>query len=108
MDRAGIEKLLLKDGFTEKEVLSIRQHVEKDGYPYPWLLSHLKKRFIASAIIMLILFAGLIYTIYNGTQQNLVSYSITLVIGYGILYIFTPLKAAYKAYRFMRKHDHLL
>lgn len=108
MNKVEIEKMLLKEGFTEKEVFSIRQHTEKDGYPYPWLLSQLKKRFIASAIIMLILFAGLIYTIYNGTQQNLVSYSITLAIGYGIVYIFTPLKPAYKAYRFMKKHGHSL
>lgn len=108
MNKLEFEKMLLKEGFTGKEVLSIRQHMEKDGYPYPWLLSQLKKRFIVSVIIMLILFAGLVYTAYSGTQQNIVSYSITLIIGYGILYIFTPLKPAYKAYRFMKKHGHLL
>ncbi len=108
MDKAEIEEMLLKEGFTGKEVLAIRQHAERDGYPYPWLLSQLKKRFIVSAIIMLILFAGLIYTACNGTQQNLVSYSITLIIGYGISYVFTPLKPAYKAYRFIKKHGHLL
>lgn len=108
MNKMEIEELLLKEGFTKKEVSVIRQHAEKDGYPYSWLLSQLKKRFIVSLILIIILLAGLVYTIHNGTQQNLVSYSITLLAGLGILYVFIPLKPAYKAYRFMKKHGHSL
>ncbi|QGF26200.1 hypothetical protein EE896_04790 [Pantoea eucalypti] len=103
-----IEEMLLKEGFTQKEVSVIRQHADKNGYPYPWLLSQLKKRFIAAMILIAILLAGLIYTIRSGTQENLVSYSITLLAGFTILYIFIPLKPAHKAFKFLRKHSHIL
>jgi len=108
MNKMQIEEMLVKEGFTPKEVSVIRQHAEKDGYPYPWLLSQLKKRFIVAMILIAILLAGLIYTIRSGTQENLVSYSITLIAGFVILYIFVPLKPAFKAYRFMKKHGHSL
>ncbi|HBC83511.1 hypothetical protein [Pseudescherichia vulneris] len=108
MDSTEVERLLLKEGFTGKEVLALRQHAEKEGYPYYWLLSQLKKRFIVSVIIIMILLLGWVFTACNGTQQNLVSYSVTLLIGVVILYIFMPLKPAYKAYKFMKKSGHLL
>lgn len=108
MDSTEVERLLLKEGFTGKEVLALRQHAEKEGYPYYWLLSQLKKRFIVSVIIIMILLLGWVFTACNGTQQNLVSYSVTLLIGVVILYIFMPLKPAYKAYTFMKKNGHLL
>ena len=108
MNKKKIEEMLLKEGFTQKEVSVIRQHADKNGYPYPWLLSQLKKRFIAAMILIAILLAGLIYTIRSGTQENLVSYSITLLAGFTILYIFIPLKLAYKAFKFSRKDSHIL
>jgi len=108
MDSSEVERLLLKEGFTAKEILALRQHAEKEGYPYYWLLSQLKKRFIISIIIIIILVLGWIYTAYHGTQQNLVSYSITLSIGIVILYIFIPLRPAYKACKFIKKKGHLL
>ncbi|WP_418156806.1 hypothetical protein RA290_04675 [Pantoea agglomerans] len=108
MNKLDIEKMLLEEGFTPKEVSVIRHHAEKEGYPYPWLLSQLKKRFIVAMILIAILLAGLIYTINSGTQENIVSYSITLLAGFTILYTFIPLKPAYKAFKFLRKHSHVL
>lgn len=108
MNKNQTEEMLLKEGFTPKEVSVIRQHADKNGYPYPWLLSQLKKRFIAAMILIAILLAGLIYTIRSGTQENLVSYSLTLLAGFTILYIFIPLKPAYKAFKFSRKDSHIL
>ena len=108
MDSTEIERLLLKEGFTGKEVLALRQHAEKEGYPYYWLLSQLKKRFMAACVIIMILLLGWIYTACFGTQQNLVSYSVTLLFGVIILYIFIPLKPAYKAYTFMKNNGHML
>lgn len=108
MKNREIEELLIIEGFTQKEVSVIRQHAEKGGYPYPWILSQLKKRFIVALILIIILLIGLVYTINSGTQQNLVSYSITLMMGFGILYVYIPLKPAFKAYRFMKKHGHSL
>lgn len=108
MNKLQIEQLLRQEGFTPKEISVIRQHAEKDAYPYPWLLSQLSKRFIVSIILLLILFAGFVFTLSHGTQESLVSYSITFLIGFGILYVFVPLKPAYKAFRFMRKHGHSL
>ncbi|WP_367143709.1 hypothetical protein [Pantoea stewartii] len=108
MNKVQIEEMLAKEGFTPQEVSVIRQHAEKGGYPYPWLLSQLKKRFIAAIILIAILLAGLIYTIHSGTQENLFSYSITLVAGSTILYNFIPFKLAYKAFKFLRKHSHVL
>jgi hypothetical protein len=78
----------VKEGLTPKQVSVIRQHAEKDGYPYPWLLSQLKKRFIVAMILIAILLTGLIYIIRSGTKENLVSYSITLIAGFTILYSF--------------------
>ncbi|PEI05270.1 hypothetical protein CRM79_19705 [Pantoea agglomerans] len=108
MKKTQIEEMLVKYGFTPKEVSVLRQNAEKDGYPYPWFLSQLMKRFIVAMILIAILLAGLIFTILSGIQENLVSYSITLVAGFVILYIFVPLKPAFKAYRFMKKHGHSL
>lgn len=108
MNKMQIEEILVKEGFTPQEVSVIRQHAENDGYPYPWLLSQLKKRFIVAIILIAILLAGLIYTIHSGTQENLVSYSITLVVDLTILYNFIPFKLAYKAFKFLRKHSHVL
>jgi len=108
MDSAEVERLLLKEGFTGKEVLTLRQHAEKEGYPYYWLLCQLRKRFIVSLVIIMILVLGWVYTACNGTQQNVVSYSITLFFGVIILYIFMPLRPAYKAYKFIKKKGHLL
>ena len=108
MNKMQIEEIILKEGFTAKEISVIRQHAEKDGYPYTWLLSQLKKRFIVAMILIAILLAGLIYTIRSGTQENFVSYSITLLAGFTILYTFIPLKPAYKAFKFLRKHSHVL
>jgi hypothetical protein len=108
MNKLQIEQLLRQEGFTPKEISVISHNAEKDAYPYPWLLSQLSKRFVVSAILLLILFAGFIFTLSNDTQENLVSYSITFLIGFGILYVFVQLKPAYKAFRFMRKHSQLL
>ena len=108
MNKMQIEEMLVKEGLIPKEVSVIRQHAEKDGYPYPWLLSQLKKRFIVAMILIAILLAGLIYTIRSGTQENIVSYSITLLAGFTILYAFIPLKPAYKAFKLLRKHSHVL
>jgi len=33
MNKMQIEEMLLKEGFTLKEVSVIRQHAEKNGYP---------------------------------------------------------------------------
>ena len=71
MNKMQIEEMLVKEGFTPKEVSVIRQHAEKDGYPYPWLLSQLKKRFIIAMILIAILIAGLIFTIRSGTKKTL-------------------------------------
>lgn len=108
MNKMQIEEILVKEGFTPQEVSVIRQHAEKDSYPYPWLLSQLKKRFIVAMILIAILLTGLIYIIRSGTKENLFSYSITLVAGSTILYNFIPLKLAYKAFKFLRKHSHVL
>ena len=35
MNKLDIEKMLLEEGFTPKEVSVIRHHAEKEGYPYP-------------------------------------------------------------------------
>lgn len=108
MNKFDIEKMLLEEGVTPKEVSVTRHHAEKEGYPYPLLLSQLKKRFIVAMILIAILLAGLIYTISSGTQEKIVSYSITLLAGFTILYTFIPLKPAYKAFKFLRKHSHIL
>jgi len=105
MNKLQIEQLLRQEGFTPKEISVIRQHAEKEAYPYPWLLSQLSKRFVVSIILLLILFAGFIFTLSHGTHESLVSYSITFLIGFGILYVFVPLKPAYKAFLFTRKHS---
>lgn len=81
MNKMQIEELLFKEGFTSKEISIIRQQVEKSGYSYRWLLSQLKKRFLVALILIVILFSGLVYTINIGTQENLVSYSLTLFTG---------------------------
>ncbi|AUX94280.1 hypothetical protein C2E15_15165 [Mixta gaviniae] len=108
MNKMQIEELLFKEGFTSKEFSIIRQQAEKLGYSYRWLLPQLKKRFLVALILIVILFSGLVYTINIGTQENLVSYSITLFTGFTIFYLFIPLNPAYKAFKVLRKHFYIL
>lgn len=107
MNNMERDEILLKEGFTQREVSVIRQHAEKDGYPYPWLLSQLKKRFIGSCVIIFIILIGWLYTAFYGTKESLVSLTITFVACTGIIYVVTPMKPGYKAMRFLRKNIHL-
>ncbi len=108
MNKLQTEELLRNEGFTEKEILTLRRHAEKQGYPYCWLLSQLKKRFIISIVIILLLLAGVIYSFFDGNQQNAILCSVAFLFFFGLLYFFVPLKPACKAYRFMKKYGHSL
>ena len=108
MNKLQTEQLLRKEGFTEKEILTLRRYTEKEGCPYSWLLSQLKKRFIIFFIIMMVFLAGLIYMICSSTQEKITLYSLGFLLIFVILYFCIPLKPACKAYKFMKKYGRSL
>ncbi|ELN2738020.1 hypothetical protein [Pluralibacter gergoviae] len=103
-----IETLLIQNGFNPKEISVMKLHAEKHGHPYLWLLQQLKKRFIVSVVLMLILLVGGILTFIYGSYENKVSYSVMLIIGFIIIYVFTPLNTGYKACKLLSRNSHLL
>lgn len=104
MNNIDFEKKLAENGFTYKEISVLKEHAEKDGYQYSWLLFQLRRRFFISCGLLILLCLIWIHTAFTGTHEDIVSYSIMMVVGTLTFYVFTPMKAGFKAYRFLKKH----
>jgi len=104
VNTAKIEEELAKNGFTVKDLAAMRQYLGKDGATYLTLLSELKGRFILSCVLIVILCAVWIYFVFRGEKGDLISFSLTMLVAAPIFYIMTPMKLAFKAFKYMRKN----
>lgn len=103
MNTAQIEEDLSRNGFTAKDLAAMRQYLGKNGATYLTLLSELKGRFILSCVLIAILCAVWIYFAFRGEKGDLVSFSLTMLVAAPVFYFMTPMKLAFKAFRYVRK-----
>ncbi|EXU76491.1 hypothetical protein [Erwinia mallotivora] len=104
MNNMSYEQKLAESGFNTREISALRKTSEIDGHPYEWMLTQLKRRFIGSCGLLIMFAAIWVYTAITGNRDEVIACTITLVIVSGIIYIFTPMKTAYKAFRFLRRN----
>ncbi|CNK16122.1 membrane protein [Yersinia mollaretii] len=109
MTELEMEKKLLDNGFTVKNIEHMRKIISRDEEPketYLSLLKELKKRFFGGCLICVILFTPLIIMLFNNyTTDELSSYIIALVFGLYVTYYITPMNLAWKSYRYLSKEE---
>lgn len=104
MNNIEMEQKLAKHGFTGKDITALRQYLSKDGTTYSVLLEELRKRFLVSIVLLVVIAAGFVWTVAYEDRESIISYAITIVIVFVIFYIFTPLRLGFKAFRFIRNN----
>ncbi|CQD42361.1 hypothetical protein [Yersinia mollaretii] len=109
MTELEMEKKLLENGFTAKNIEHMRKIISRDEEQketYSSLLKDLKKRFFGGCLIFVILFTPLIIMLFNNyTTDELSSYIIALVFGLYITYYIVPVNLAWKSYRYLSKEE---
>ncbi|MGT3243614.1 hypothetical protein ACVSUJ_13670 [Yersinia enterocolitica] len=104
-----MEKELLANGFTEKEVNRLKKFLtteySNEGDTLESLILDLKKRFIPSCFCILLVL--LLYPLIV-TKPVLIELSVYLVIAifsFFCINLITPMKLSFKAYRFLKNKN---
>ncbi|ABS46978.1 MULTISPECIES: hypothetical protein [Yersinia pseudotuberculosis complex] len=109
MTELEMEKKLLNNGFTAKNIAHMRKIISRDDKKketYSSLLIELKKRFFAGCLICAILFTPLIFMMFNDyTSDEIFSYLVALIFGLYMTYYITPLNLAWKSYRYLSNKE---
>ncbi|AJJ05846.1 membrane protein [Yersinia pseudotuberculosis] len=109
MTELEMEKKLLNNGFTAKNIAHMRKIIsldDKQKETYSSLLIDLKKRFFAGCLICAILFTPLIFMMFNDyTSDEIFSYLVALIFGLYMTYYITPLNLAWKSYRYLSNKE---
>ncbi|CNI21293.1 membrane protein [Yersinia aldovae] len=109
MTELEMEKNLLNNGFTAKNIVHMRKIISRDDMKketYSSLLKDLKRRFFAGCFICAILFTPLIFMMFNDyTSDEIFSYLIALAFGLYMTYYITPLNLAWKSYRYLSNNE---
>ncbi|CNK29087.1 membrane protein [Yersinia aldovae] len=109
MTESEMEKKLLDNGFTDKNIVHMRKIISRDNTQketYSSLLKDLKKRFMGGCLICAILFIPLVTMIFNDyTSDEIFSYLVALIFGLYITYYITPLNLAWKSYRYLSNKE---
>ncbi len=109
MTDSEMEKELLANGFTEKEVNRLKNFLtaeySNEGDTLESLILDLKKRFIPSCFCILLVL--LLYPLIV-TKPVLIEVSVYLVIAifsFFCINLITPMKLSFKAYRFLKNKN---
>ncbi|HDL8116139.1 TPA: hypothetical protein PXQ47_004211 [Yersinia enterocolitica] len=109
MTESEMEKKLLDNGFTDKNIVHMRKIISRDDTQketYSSLLKDLKKRFFAGCLICAILFIPFIIMMFNDyTSGELFSYLVVLIFGLYMTYYITPLNLSWKSYRYLSNKE---
>lgn len=103
MNNSDIEKDLLNNGFSQRDILAMRKHLGEKGVTYLTLLAELRVRFGAAMLLVFILVIVWAYYLIYGEQIEAISFSITLFIAAPLFYIFTPARLGFKAFMYRRE-----
>lgn len=100
------EQRLFDNGFTAKDIGKLKSITKKDESKNDTLQSlviELSKRFWGGVIVLVILMLIGLDGIINSDASNAVSYVIVLTFAFLVVYFVTPLRLAWKSYKFVRK-----
>lgn len=103
MNNRDMERDLLNNGFSQKDILAMRKHLGEKGVTYLTLLAELNGRFLMSCFLIILIFIGLIYTISVEDRDGIIGYAIAMLVAAPIFYILTPLTLGFKAFMYRRK-----
>lgn len=104
MGNLDMEKELIENGFTEKEVSKLKELAERDDESLIKLLTDLKKRFFAGFVIILAFLGIWLFTLLSSSSDTFESFSFATVIVSICVYFFIPMKLATKAYVYLAKN----
>ena len=103
MNDSEMESILLKNGFTERNITHMRKIISRDDEgkeTFTTLIYDLKKRFYAGCLLILVLLMPLLIMIGN-SSGDVKTYFMVLIFGMMCLYYIIPMNLAWKSYRFL-------
>lgn len=98
------EEALLRSGFTKEELQKLKRYVDTQRSTLDILLPALSNRFRGSVLLSLVLTVLFILAICFASRENIISSGVAVLFIFGIFCWMTPLKLAYKAWRFKRDY----
>lgn len=108
MTELEMEKKLLENGFTAKNIEHMRKIISRDDEQketYLSLLKDLKKRFWAGCLICAIFLIVLIVFILKYSVSETSSYLIVMIFSLYATYYIIPMNLAWKSYRYLNKEE---
>ncbi|QHM74312.1 hypothetical protein C7M52_00236 [Mixta theicola] len=98
MNGLDIEEDLVKNGFTSKDLAVMREYLRRDGTTYLILLHKLRSKFLVMLIIILLIMAGIVYTINFESGEMIYSYIAALCVAVPIVCLVKSVRLGYKAF----------
>lgn len=98
------EEALLRSGFTKEELQNLKRYVDTQRSTLDILLPALSNRFKGSVLLSLVLTVLFILAVCFASRENIISSGVAVLFIFGIFCWMTPLKLAYKAWRFKRDY----
>ncbi|WP_034913706.1 hypothetical protein [Erwinia sp. 9145] len=99
---------LKANGFTDKDISRLRNIVESvptKDQTFASIVLDLSKRFWGGVISLAIIAICFIFGLLHADEKSkVISYFIGAIFGVTVVYIVTPMKLAWKAYRYMAKN----
>ncbi|UNK27362.1 hypothetical protein MNO11_21535 [Serratia plymuthica] len=108
MTESEMEKKMLNNGFTAKNISHMRKIISRDDTQketYSSLLKNLKKRFFSGCFICAIFLTVLIVFILKYSISEVSSYLIVMFFGLYATYYIIPMNLAWKSYRYLYKEE---
>lgn len=107
MNNIEIEKKLVEEGFTAKEMAILKERVELDSTTYQSLLVDLSKRFIAGIVILAIVYIFYGAGYFFRDDESLTVLVIMFAFVFAVVWFLAPLKLGAKAYFFRKRNPYL-
>lgn len=98
------EEALFRSGFTEEELQKLRHYVDTQRSTFDILLPALANRFKGIGILSGMLMVLFILAVCFASPENIISLGVAVLFIVVIFCWMTPLKLAFKAWRFKRDY----
>ena len=96
------EELLLKSGFSQKEVQKLKNNIENHGGSLDSVIHDLSNRFIASRWVSVVSLIVFVLTLIMAAKDTVVTLTITLAIVLSFVWFLAPARLAYKSWRYRK------
>lgn len=104
MDNEVAEKKLARNGFSDKEIIWLREITEKENETYLDLLHDLRKRFFAGISMIAVMLVLFLITVITSPSEHGIGMRIASIVVFAAVYFITPMKLATKAYVYLAKN----